>query len=1148
MHSFALDFFARYGYASPLAFDQSLTYDEAIADLDLTPTDLAQRALGDDEKRVHLLFQFTADQLKSSNSLFAAQPDKTLFETFVFVALDLRDGHYSRSDLAALARQINTPFASPVIVLFRHGPTLSLASVARRQSLNDDTKHVLQKVSMLKDIGIGAAIHPAHFQILNELAGAKTGAHNWTEFLARWNAVLDISELNKRFFRELSDWYFNARRHCVFPKPASDTKTDDEHISTSLIRLITRVMFSYFLKERDLVPAPLFDPQGAPALLRETDADASTYYKAVLQNLFFATLNTEMDERAWKAPDNKAGYNDEFMVHNKRRYGDFFLDRAAAAALFGRVPFLNGGLFECLDKKEDKRTLRYDGFSERPDNPLQVPNALFWGPDVKVNLAAEYGSTTPVLRNVRPLLPLFAAYKWTVAENTPLEEEVALDPELLGKVFENLLASDNPETKATARKQSGSFYTPREIVDYMVTESLVAYLGAQTEVDAATLRGLFASEGAPVRSAGFSPSPDQFSNTDGLKPALQTGIDTAQTRAIIAAIERLKLLDPAVGSGAFPMGALQSLVALLRKLDPHNQLWRDQLEASARNLTLGSEGALEQIREVWAQDSGDYARKLYLIENCLFGVDIQPIAIQIAKLRFFIALAIEQKGNANPDDNFGIRPLPNLETKLVAANTLLELAGAQLTLSTADIDALQRELERVRHAHFGAQKWAKKKALRDQDAALRTQLAAELKKFGMPGNSAELLAHWNPYDQNASAPFFDPRWMFGLEHGFDIVIGNPPYGAEISKVDADYFKKNYKIQNYQLDTYLLFMERSYNLLKKGGTLGFIIPNTWLSSLMFTTIRRHFFEQSTIVDVVHYKASVFAAVVDAEVLICSRVAPPKEHEINVWIVDPKKGDRQFSMPQSEWRKGDGKSVSVSLDATELMLANKLSKSPLLDVICNITPGTKPFQVGKGKPPQTKKILAEKPFVSKDKKDETFRPLLRGSLIHRYANFWANDYWISFGEWLAEPRHSADYDATEKIIVRQTADTIIATFDDAQFVVRNNLFTVVPKQDCPKLKYVLGVLNSRCISWLYENAINAEKGEALAEVKRGHLAQLPIPAATASQQAEISALVEQILAARGADVGADVSALEARIDARVYALYGLDDGEIALIEGV
>ena len=270
MHQFALDFFKNIGYTSPLQFQQSLTLTQAVEALELAPTDITRRALDDGQPRVHLLFQFTADQLKGNNSLFDAHPNRELYEAFVFLALDLRDGHYSRSDVAALARQFNKPFASPVIVLFRHGDTLTLASVARRESKTAAGAHVLQKVSMLKDIGI-ENIHPAHFQILNELAGAQTGARNWTEFLARWNAVLDISELNKRFFSQLSDWYFNARRHCVFPRPADDDKTDEEHISTSLIRLITRVMFSYFLKERGLVPDEMFQRDEVKSLLKSLE-------------------------------------------------------------------------------------------------------------------------------------------------------------------------------------------------------------------------------------------------------------------------------------------------------------------------------------------------------------------------------------------------------------------------------------------------------------------------------------------------------------------------------------------------------------------------------------------------------------------------------------------------------------------------------------------------------------------------------------------------------------------------------------------------------------------------------------------------------------------------------------------------------------
>ena len=163
------------------------------------------------------------------------------------------------------------------------------------------------------------------------------------------------------------------------------------------------------------------------------------------------------------------------MIHNVYRYERYFQDPDAALALFADIPFLNGGLFECLDKKVDSKTVRIDGFSDRTDNPLCVPDDLFFGDERTVDLNATYGTKGKQYK-VRGLIETLNRYKFTITENTPIEEEIALDPELLGKVFENLLAAYNPETGTTARKQTGSFYTPREIVNYMVDESLLAYL------------------------------------------------------------------------------------------------------------------------------------------------------------------------------------------------------------------------------------------------------------------------------------------------------------------------------------------------------------------------------------------------------------------------------------------------------------------------------------------------------------------------------------------------------------------------------------------------------------------------------------------------------------------------------------------------
>src|SRR5690606_23806648 len=272
----------------------------------------------------------------------------------------------------------------------------------------------------------------------------------------------------------------------------------DAQNQIAVIRLLTRLIFVWFIKEKGLVPNELFDVPSLRALLVDDpteDRDASTYYKAVVQNLFFATLNTEMnDDRKWRTKGKDGGLDGQYLIHTVYRFRDAFRDPDQALGLFKQVPFLNGGLFECLDRDVSERdiernpdlkkritregkkdVLRIDGFSERADNPLRVPNKLFFASREEVDLSEEYDAKSRSAEKVDGLIELFSRYKFTVEENTPVEEEVALDPELLGKVFENLLASYNADTRTTARKKSGSFYTPREVVDYMVDEALIAY-------------------------------------------------------------------------------------------------------------------------------------------------------------------------------------------------------------------------------------------------------------------------------------------------------------------------------------------------------------------------------------------------------------------------------------------------------------------------------------------------------------------------------------------------------------------------------------------------------------------------------------------------------------------------------------------------
>ena len=352
--------------------------------------------------------------------------------------------------------------------------------------------------------------------------------------------------------------------------------------ATCIIRLITRLIFVWFLKEKDLVPNVLFDADEIAELLTNVDADESTYYKAVLQNLFFATLNQEMntpekpDIRKFRG-EGRQHYN----ITSLYRYKRYFRDPEAALRLFESIPFLNGGLFECLDKPDPdnaKTILRTDGFSDRDDNPLSVPNELFFSEPQAVNLNAIY-DTKNSRYTVRGLIHILNRYKFTIAENTPIEQEVALDPELLGQVFENLLAAFNPETGTTARKQTGSFYTPREVVNYMVDESLIAYL--QNTLDASGFPPDKGGRGVDSEETGFPPDKGGRGAIAKLRHLLAYNDEPhrftdTETEQLITAIDTLKILDPACGSGAFPMGILHKLVFLLSKLDPRNAQWRQR--------------------------------------------------------------------------------------------------------------------------------------------------------------------------------------------------------------------------------------------------------------------------------------------------------------------------------------------------------------------------------------------------------------------------------------------------------------------------------------------------------------------------------------------------------------------------------------------
>jgi len=488
--------------------------------------------------------------------------------------------------------------------------------------------------------------------------------------------AFSVDTLTKDFYRELSNWYFWALTKIEFPDDAEPDK--EIRNSTNTIRLITRLIFVWFLKQKKLVPDVLFNKEEILNLLNLNDRNNSTYYKAILQNLFFATLNQEMGKRTFR--NEKQHYN----ITNLYRYKKYFKEPSKALEVFSNIPFLNGGLFECLDKPHptektpqgNEKIIREDGFSDRDDNKILVPDFLFFGGAESVDLSEIYGDTRQKNLKVRGLVDILNSYNFTVEENTPLDIQVALDPELLGKVFENLLASYNPETKTTARKQTGSFYTPREIVQYMVDESLKAYLTGQLTEKLESNWVAKTNDPSGYRIGSAHGIEEKMNLQKELLNQKVTDLlsysdanpefESKEIQYLIEAVDAIKVLDPACGSGAFPMGVLQQLVHILQKVDPDNRKWKFlQMEKAQNELQNKMEdsdtdnfaSSLKEILEAFENNSDDYGRKLFLIENCIYGVDIQPIAVQIAKLRFFISLICEQD--------------PNLESPNLALNPCL---------------------------------------------------------------------------------------------------------------------------------------------------------------------------------------------------------------------------------------------------------------------------------------------------------------------------------------------------------------------------------------------------------------------------------------------------------------------------------------------
>lgn len=604
----------------------------------------------------------------------------------------------------------------------------------------------------------------------------QTGVKDFEDLLKRFS----VEVVNKEFYKEIAELYTklvggtrgkgNQKKEykalLTLPSVEQGSQTANEFA----VRLIGRIIFCWFLREKK--------SKKGLALISDTVLSLESlrikpdYYHTVLEPLFFEVLNKLKNSR-------KDDYRDD---------------------LFGQIPYLNGGLFSPQDddyysSDSDKQAIN--------QNTVKVPDS--W---------------------LNELFEVLELYNFTVDENTSIDIDLSIDPEMLGRIFENLLAEINPETGESARKSTGSYYTPRPIVEYMVDESLCQYLKEKTGIDELKIRSLIS-----------------YDLIDDEAYPLNKGDE----EKVIQALSSIRILDPACGSGAFPIGALQKIIFMLQRIDPNAQLW------FGRQIENASPEIRRVMEREFAHKNFDYIRKLGIIRESIFGVDIQPIATEIARLRCFLTLIVDERAD-DDEPNRGVEPLPNLDFKFVTANTLIGLPSNQTHNQIGLFEDQEgiKQLKEVRDAYFNAS-GVEREQLKLKFVQIQNKMFQRMIQEHTPAELTQKLSSWDPFGHDA-ATWFDMDWMFGIKEGFDIVIANPPYLGE--KGHKEIFQELAatnlgKFYQRRMDLFYFFYHLALNVSKPISQIAYITTNYFPTADGAKKLRKDFKERAIIRKLINF---------------------------------------------------------------------------------------------------------------------------------------------------------------------------------------------------------------------------------------------------------------------------------------------------------
>lgn len=883
----------------------------------------------------------------------------------------------------------------------------------------------------------------------------------------RHDEAFDVEAVTRRFFSTYRQIFERAE------ESIRDLRDDDRRLFTQ--RLFNRLLFIIFLERKGWLafqdgPRRRYDFLQAlwEAHRKEIRAgEKVNFYNDRLRVLFFSGLNTQNEV-------NIVGIQPDGFLQSR----------------IGQVPYLNGGLFEedALDRNHN----------------IRVPDE----------------AVAPALNE------LLYHYNFTVTESTPLDIEVAVDPEMLGKIFEELV---------TGRHESGSYYTPKPVVAFMGQEALKGYLETSCPGEKKEAIAAFVEE----RDAGSLRNPER----------------------VLEALRAVKICDPACGSGAYLLGMLHELLDLRAALFAARKL--DHVTA--------------------------YQRKLEIIQHNLYGVDLDPFAVNIARLRLWLSLIVEFEGDNPP-------PLPNLDFKIEAGDSLtgpdpsgglqpdmfrqqqvaeyFRLKGRYLDTHGPEKLALREEIEQLR-AEIA--RWAHPKG-----GAGGFDWAVEFAEvFAGPALAAATLSGAMAGIVNAVSGQLELVASGEKQSGFDIVLANPPYVRQ-ELLDSSYkalLKPIYsEVYVGTADLYVYFYARAVQLLKSSGMMAFISSNKFMRTGYGKKLRQLLTQKTSLQTLIDFgDLPIFNATTYPTVLVMRKQTPDENHKVQVLTVNDISviyrltntvQEQAWSQPQASLLP-DGWAL-VQSEVLTLMTKLRQKGRPLGEYINRrfyrgiVTGLNKAFVINQS---VREWLLAEDPNCI-----EIIKPWLRGRNLKRWQIDWAGEYllWMyqgiaiegypavlsylsDFQEELAkrwEPSRGqcewyelrpCDY-YTEfekpKIIYPHFNTEPNFAFDD-RGAFSNDKTYIIPNASF----YLLGLLNSRVVGFFLKQVCPSVQ-QGYMEFRVIYTEQIPVPNATAAQHAALDSLVQKLLATRGQ--GPLVAGLEAELNQMVYEIYGLTSAEIRLIE--